>query len=236
MKRQPLGSLAVVAAMTQVTHADLIAAWNFNDLSTVSSVPSNANQTSYLPSLGSGSLTLSGWTSRAGATAPHGISNFGGTGLNAVGSDPAGQALALQAGTTSGMPNNGAQATFQFNLLGYLDPIISFATQRTATGFNSDQLAYSTDGISFTPFGLPYNAATSFAVQTFDLSTVNALDNAATVYLRITFSGATSSSGNNRLDNIQMNATPTPAPEPATWALGCLGLAVVTLLRRKQAV
>ncbi len=232
--------LTVGAVMTQPVHGTLIAVWNFNDLSNPggTSEPSNANQTSYAPSSGSGSLTLAGWTSRAGSTSPQGISNFGGTTANAAGGDPAGQALALQGGTTGTVVNNGATLTMLFNLVGYQDPILTFATQRTSTGFTGNQLSYSTDGTTFTSFGSTYAPPSSFGIATFDLSSENSLDNQSDVYLRITFNGATSLSGNNRLDNIQLNVT--AVPEPTDYALLVFGalfgaVQLVRLYRRHLA-
>lgn len=210
--------------------AAVVAHWNFNDLSSPGGVPSNANVTTYVATSGSGSLNLVGWTSRAGATTPHGISNFGGSLVNALGADVAGQGLALQAGTTS-ISNNGATAVFAFDLTGLENPVFGFATQRSGTGFNSNQLAWSTDGTTYTDFGTAYVPAAAYAVQSFDLSTVDALDNEATVFLRITFSGGTNVSGNNRLDNIQINAA-VLVPEPSTAALAASAL---LFLRRRRA-
>lgn len=234
MKLNILGVVAsLFLAAASAAHADLVAYWNFNNLSTTGGVPSNANQTAYAPTQGTGSLNLVGWTSRAGTSPPHGISNFGGSTINSLNADPSGQSLALQAGTTSGTPNNGASAVFSFSLTGLLDPTLSFATQRTGTGFNSIQLAYSTDGTNYTDFGSPYNPATSFALQSFDLSSIDSLDNQASVFLRLTFAGATASAGNNRLDNIQINAI--AIPEPASVAgLLLLGLTATTRMRRRR--
>jgi hypothetical protein len=57
----------------------------------------------------------------------------------------------------------------------------------------------------------------------------SALDNAATAYVRVTFTGATSSTGNNRLDNIIFNADVVPAP----GAVALLGLAGLVIRRRR---
>lgn len=210
--------------------AALIAYWNFNDLSTTNSVPSNANQTSYTPTVGSASLTLVGWSSRAGTSSPHGISNFGGSSINSISPDPAGQSLALQASNAStGTPNNGASLVLSFATVDLEDVVLTFATQKTSTGFASNQLAYSTDGTNYTDFGATYNPATSFGLQTFDLSSITALDDQATAFIRITFNGATGNSGNNRIDNLQITAV----PEPAAALLGGIGL--LGLLRRRRA-
>src|SRR5262249_21213733 len=106
----------------------------------------------------------------------------------------------------------------------------------SGTGFNSDQLSYSTDGTAFTNFGSAYTPAGSFALQSFDLSTITQLDNQATAFLKITFGGATGTSGNNRLDNVQINGTliPTAVPLPnAAWGGGVL-LGLIALHKRRS--
>ncbi len=207
--------------------AALVLGYNFNNLTPAANgvAPSNFGQFSYSPSSGAGSLTLSGWTiAPAGSTGTgptYGVTNFVGSIVNALPGDLGGQALALQAGATgtAGQPNNGARLTLRFNMLNFIDPILTFATQRTNTGFNANQLAWSTDGISFTDFGSTYNPATAFATQTFDLSGINQLDHATDAYLRITFTGASTAAGNNRIDNIQVNATLSAVPEPSSIVL-----------------
>ena len=74
-------------------------------------------------------------------------------------------------------------AILNFTLSSYFDPILTFATQKTATGFSANQIAWSTDGTNYTDFGLPYNPAASFALQTVDLSTINDLDGASSALL-----------------------------------------------------
>ncbi|QTN33001.1 PEP-CTERM sorting domain-containing protein [Akkermansiaceae bacterium] len=215
-------SLAVMAfsALAAVSgNGATIAYWNFNTLTA-----STNNGTTYAPTSGSGSITLAGWTT----TGSTGITSFGGSTVNALNSDPSGQSLSLQGGASTGTPNNGATMTFSFVMTGLTDPIITFATQKTSTGFISNQVSYSTDGTAFTPFGTPYNPATSYAVQTIDLSSISALDNAATAFVRITFSGATGTTGNNRIDNVQINAV----PEPSAALLGAFG--ALALLRRRR--
>ena len=230
----PICTLSLLSAGS--APAALLALWNFNTLSTTGGLPSNANQTSYSASTGTGTLTLVGWTSRAGTAAPHGISNFSGSPTNANLGDPNGQALALQGGTTA-ITNNGASAVFSFSMSGFENAILTYATQGTATGFTSNQVAWSTDGISYTNFGAAYAPVSSYSaspngLQTFDFSAINTLDGAATAFVRITFSGATSTSGNNRLDNIQLNATAVPEPSAAA-ALALSGLALASRRRRR---
>jgi hypothetical protein len=50
--------------------------------------------------------------------------------------------------------------------------------------------------------------------------------------VRVTFEGATSDSGNNRIDNIQFNAT--AVPEPTSGLLIGLGTLACVALRRDR--
>lgn len=222
MKTPLILAAASLAAIFFAPSADatLVAYWNFNGLTA-----STNNGTSYSPTSGTAGLVLEGWTT----TGSSGITSFGGTTVNALNSDPSGQSLSLQGGTSSGTPNNGATLTISFSMVSLTDPVLSFATQGTGTGFGSNQISYSTNGTDFTNFGSAYTPASSYAAQVFDFSSIDALDGATTAYIRITFSGASGSSGNNRIDNIQINAV----PEPAAALLGSLGL--IGLLRRRRA-
>jgi hypothetical protein len=108
---------------------------------------------------------------------------------------------------------NGKSIVIKFSMDGYLDPVLTFATRGSSTGFNSHQWAWSTDNIIYTDFDTnTANTSTAFLVRTVDMSDINELDQAPEVYLRITFDGATSATGNNRLDNIVIHATEAPAP------------------------
>ncbi len=220
-------SLSVVAllGLSHAAQAQFVVSYfNFNTL--VNSA--NADVTTLTPNAGNGSLseTFNG----SGTTA------FGGSTINAQGADVAGQALALTGGSNgSGTPNNAAYLQLQINTVGYSGLTLSFATQKTANGFNSNQLSYSTNGgVSFTPVGSTYNPATSFALQSFDLSSVTALDNVSDVRLRLVFNGATSGSGNNRIDNLKVTAV-VPAPSSALVLLfGAVPCVRMMLRRRKK--
>lgn len=203
-------ALLAAAAFAGAARADLIAGWSFNDTANLLGA-----------SHGAGTMT----TSFTGAN----LTSFTGTVTNAVSGDAAGQALALV-----NQVNNGGTLTIQVSLTGFENPVLTFAGQRTGTGFNSDQIAYSTDGVSFTNFGSPMVLPSSFGttVQTVDFSAIDTLDNAAAVYIRITFTGASSASGNNRLDNVQVNAA---AVTPAPSAAALMGLGGLVLGRRRRA-
>ncbi len=160
----------------------IIAYWNFNDTSNLLVV-----------SQGAGTMTHT--------FNPANIVNFAGSAINAQGGDPAGQALALQGGT--GTVNNGQYLIIAADTSGFENIVLSYATQRTSTGFNNNQVSYSTNGgSSWTDFGAPYDPPASFALFTFDFSGITALENNPDAMFRIQFNGATSANGNNRIDNL----------------------------------
>jgi hypothetical protein len=183
--------------MSPPLRAELIASWNFND-------------SDQIVDQGAGALT----TNFPAAD----ISYAAGTTRNALNEVVAGQAL-----TVRNQANNGAgYLDFAINTTGYTGLVFSMATQRTATGFNNNQLAYSTNGgTSFTSFGTPYNPAASFDVVEFDMTAITGLDQNPNAMFRILFSGATSATGNNRLDNVVVQGThqPVSVPEPPAWLM-----------------
>jgi PEP-CTERM motif len=157
-----------------------------------------------------------------------------GTSNNARLGDAAGQALSLQGGT--GTANNGRNITFSVSTLGLSNIIVSLATQGTSTGFNSNQFQYSLDGVNFVDFGAPYTPASVFGAVpvVFSLVSIAGLDNNPNAAFRIVFNGATSSTGNNRIDNIIVEGTSTTTiPEPTTMLLLLTGLASLAGLKRK---
>ena len=159
-----------------------------------------------------------------------------GTTNNARLGDSAGQALSLQGGT--GTANNGRNITFSVSTTGFANIVVSFATQGTSTGFNSNQFQYSLDGLTFINFNVPYAPATAFGSTplVFNLSAIPGLNNNPNAAFRIVFGGATSSTGTNRLDNIVIEGTSATIPEPATAILMLTGLSGLLGLKRKRQV
>ena len=220
----PTLTLGVVALGAVQAQAQFVVSYfNFNGLGATVDV------TTILPTSGNGSLSTT--FTPNGST---GVTSFGGSTVNQQASDStgAGTALALVNQT-----NNGKFLTLQVNTTGYFGLTYSFATQRTGTGFGPaatpNQLSYSLDGTTYTPFAT-YTPAAAFALQTFDLSSIPALDDQSNVYLRLTFNGASSASGNNRIDNLKVTAANTPAPSSLLVALiGVPGIAL--MVRRRKA-
>lgn len=156
----------------------LPAYWNFNEVSpTAQTIPSN---------VGEGVLSFANWTGT--------IASFSGT---------QGNALALV-----GSAGNNSSVDFQFSMLGYRDLSLTFSTRGTSSGFTTGTWSFSTDGTNFTV--VPGNTATtstSFLSRNVSFSGYSSLTNAPSVTVRYTLSGATGSSGNNRIDDLQFSAT-----------------------------
>lgn len=188
----------------------LVAHWNFNsfDPTTATSIPSDS---------GTATINLLGFTGD--------INNFAGTTENAVGTDESGASLSLV-----GEDGNASHIDVSFATIGLTDIVMTFATRGTGTGYNSGLWSYSVDNVVFTDTGAG-NTTTNTATwltRTVDLTSITAAEDVANLTLRYTVDGATSGGGNNRLDNVQINAI----PEPSTALLGGLGL--LALLRRRR--
>jgi len=218
-RRIPFNLICAVllfVAASQAAMADELAVWNFND----------SNLT---VDHGSGTLTTS--INAANVLFAAGTTN------NARQGDIAGQALSLQGGSSTA--NNGRNITFNVSTLGFSDIVVSFATQGTSTGFNSNQFQYTLDGVSFIDFGSPYIPATAFGSVPliFSLAAIAGLNDNPNAAFRIVFNGASSATGTNRLDNIVVEGTTLPTgeiPEPASVLLLASGLGGLYKIRRRR--
>ena len=210
-------TVLIFLAASQSANADELAVWNFND--------SNLNV-----DRGNGTLTSN--------IVAANILFAAGTTNNARLGDLAGQALNLQGGT--GTANNGRNLTFNVSTLGFSNIVVSFATQGTSTGFNSNQFQYSLDGLNFIDFGSPYVPLSAFGTVpvVFTLSSILGLNNNPNAAFRIVFNGATSATGTNRLDNFVVegttSTTPESIPEPMSAVLLLSGLGGLYKFRKKR--
>jgi PEP-CTERM motif len=188
----------------QHANADEIAIWNFND-------------SDLSVDHGTGTLTTN-------FNLVNVVFTLGGTSMNARQGDVAGQSMTLQGGTSNA--NNGRFFNLNVSTVGFNNIVISFATQGTSTGFTSNQFQYSADGVTFVNFGAPYVPPVTFGLVSFDLSSISGVNNNPNAAFRIVFNGASSASGNNRIDNlvVEGQAITTPIPEPASILLLSLGL------------
>jgi len=145
----------------------------------------------------------------------------------------------------------GAYYQFSTSTTGFENITVSVDQVSHPNGPRDFQLSYSTDGTNFTDFGsmyaIPRNSPSggglwnettrlSNAIFSFDLSAITELDDAATVYFRVTQMSDTTASGGtpvtsrSLIDNVTINGT--AVPEPAATQLGALGMA--GLLRRRR--
>jgi hypothetical protein len=217
MGRSIVCACVCVAFLANRANADLIAYWNFNGF--------DGSATTIPASLGSGNITVTGFPDAN-------LQNLSGSTVNALGGDPAGLSLTLESNA-----NNGDFITLSFSMVGHKDLVLTYASRRTTTGFNSNQWSYSTDGVLFTPFGAAVDptSGTAFAITTRDFSSVLGLNEATDVYLRYTLNGATASTGNTRIDNIQLNANSAAVvPEPSSIVPMGIGLVGMLFARRRR--
>lgn len=226
-------ALGIVALVAVSANADVIGYWNFNDttaLGTNTAYPSRINpfgtpeaQTDYAADLGTAALSVWGagvagnlaGTNGSATVADNQFGSFAGSTQNALNSDIAGGSLAV-----TGSGNNGSYFLVKFGSK-LEDAVLSYATRGTSTGYDTHSFAYSTDGgATFTD--LPSLAAqknSTWVVKTVDMADVFA--NSTANIIKISVSGATSTNGNSRFENMQLNGT--IVPEPASLALLLVG-------------
>lgn len=132
---------------------------------------------------------------------------------------------------------------FSFSTVGYADMVVSFDQISSSTGPTSFAFAYSADGGSSFVTGTPYAILTtpSFSGSTYqpvhtytvDLSSVSALDNQASVVLRVVSAVTPSNAGGtSRIDNFTVVMA--PVPEPETAAMLAAGLALMGFVARRR--
>jgi hypothetical protein len=199
-------------------------------------VNSLINSPSLRANFGSGSLYING-TSGSSAwlvssnTSVAELKDIGGTDVNGL----PGWDTSISGSSALGMYSRARVKSFSFTLdmSGYEDLSISYATARYGASAASSHLwEYSTDGTNWLTVGTVTGPTTLNTYATVSLSSFDELDAVSTAYLRMTFLGASGSTGVTRLDNIQMNAT--AVPEPGTFALFAVGLACLLVWRSSQ--
>ncbi|MEI9999293.1 MAG: PEP-CTERM sorting domain-containing protein [Verrucomicrobiota bacterium] len=230
MKKLTLPTLALLAITPCVqAHADVLADWTFE-----TSDPSTAGPLS--PEVGSGSAL--GFHS--------GSSTY---------SAPAGNGSSHSFSSTDWLTGDYLQ--FQVDASNYQDLSISWDQTSSNTGPRDFTLEYSTNGTDFTAFGTyevlanatpnsPWSTqGTRNAAYTVtdDLSSIDDLDGASTVFFRLVDDDATAANGGavgtggtDRVDNVVISGTALAAPEPSSWALGVLAFGALAFagLRRSR--
>lgn len=164
--------------------------WDFND-----NPPTSGNWTQPIAAnYGTGSLTY---------TFVNAVS-FTGTTINTMIGDLAnGGSFVPQSGTDN--VNNGEEFVMAVNTTDLENIVLTYATQRTSTGFTSQAIWYSLDGgLNYTLFTTITSIASSWEVKELDFSSVTGANDNASFMVKIVVDGATGTTGtgNNRFDNI----------------------------------
>ena len=174
---------------------------------------------------GVGTMYLDGTNGSSDWAQATDLNAFTGTNLNATGTAAPGNGLDPATSATSsialvGSGANGKSVTFKFSMSAVQGVTLSYAarTSGATTGFTTHQWAYSLNGTDWTNIEAITPFTTSFAVKT--LAALNALDGAADAYLKCTFSGATSGTSNNRLDNVLLLSSPVASDTVVTSYAG----------------
>ena len=249
MIKASLFAAGLCSVLASTVSAGMIAQWDFQTTTNGGTALLAAPATPKLlvANFGTGSLYLNGTNGSSDFFEPANgsinteINAFGGTTLNATGgmsivtTSPAalaivGGAASVPAGTFGA---NGKSMVFRFSMSGLSNLSVSYAVQRTASGFTTQQWDYSADGTTWSSAATITGIGASFAGGTTNvaatLGVASGLNNAANAYMRVTFTGASSSTGNNRMDNFQFNADAIPAP----GAAALIGLAGLVARRRR---
>jgi len=233
------GAMLAMASLSQV-RADLVAGWDFQTTTNGGTALAVSPNTPKLitANFGAGNLFLNGqngssdWFVPATGSTNTELNAFSGTIENTAGTGFSTTTSGAAALALVNLTANGKSAVFRFSMAGFQDLVVSYATQRTATGFNAHAWAFSTDGLTWTDHQSVVPPPAPFGVLT--LNNITGLNDATDAYLRLTVSGATAAAGNNRFDNIQFNATAVPEPTSMLLA-GSVALGGVFLrMRRKR--
>jgi hypothetical protein len=160
--------------------------------------------------VGAGSLTLQNFDMTLNAAGAYTyIQSFGGSTINAEAGFPAGGSLSPQGGAA--LSNNGMSIQLNVSTLGYENIVLSWACQRTATGFDTVKVSYAANGIDFVNFS-SIAVPSSYALRSVNLSSIPGLNNNPNAAFRFTLSGASNATGNNRYDNIRVAGTAIVTP------------------------
>lgn len=125
-----------------------------------------------------------------------------GTKLNSRNGSDSGKALRIR--------NPSSYMVIKAPTRGYKSPLLTFAVMRTSNGAQENIIEYTTDGISFTSEGIAgriVNVTTEWIIYSIDFAAVAAASDNPDFAIRFTFNvGNTNVSGNNRYDNIAVDA------------------------------
>lgn len=176
---------------------EVITAWTFDDLEASPSTPKVIYSNDGWEE---GVLYADGTngSSDFNSQAPE-LNAFNGTTMN----DPRDSQSASKDFALVGNSANGKSIVFKLSTSGYQNIQLTYAQRGSDKGFKKEEWWYSTDGVNFVFFDSisPANIIT-YTLRTVDFTSVTELNDAETVYFKMTVYGATTSAGNNRIDNV----------------------------------
>lgn len=252
MKKTILAILTAAVTVATGQAQILIAGWDFQTTANggTATAASPSTPKVYTANFGSGTLYFDGsngssnWFVPASGSTGTELNAFTGTSVNTAGTTlstvTSGGALAVVGGASNAA--NGKYAVFKFNMSGYSDLVVSYTgqTSNLTSSFQNQTWEYSADGSNWTLLQTISAGSTAGTMQTsfvntgvLTLQTITALNNDSEVFLRTSFSGATTSTSNWRLDNVQFNAVPEPS-STVLMVLGAAGLIGIRAMRRKN--
>lgn len=182
---------------------EVVAAWTFDQLPAKPSTPTE------IPAMLSGAQSTAifcngEWGSSAFVTENTGneLNALNGTTLGDPRQEDAIADRALAFANTSA---NGKSFSLRLSTRNFYDLFLTFAIRRSGTGFKTMRWFWSTNGIDYQEVQngvLQFNTDGEFQISGLDLRAIPEVDNCETLYLRAQIDGATSATGNLRIDNI----------------------------------
>jgi hypothetical protein len=247
--------MTVSASYAQV----LVAGWDFQTTTTggTAVAASPATPKIYTANFGAGTLYFDGsngssnWFVPVAGSSSTELTASTGSNVNRLASDGTllsqertGTSALAVVGGAGGTAANGKSAVFAFSMAGKEDLSISLSARRTGTGFSTQLWQYSADGgntwgnigsfIGGTTAGTIQDSFAKSGILSFGpFGPLSALDGVSDARLRVTFTGASTTTGYNLLDNIQLNAVPEPS-SGALLVLGGVSLVAIRSLRKKN--
>ncbi len=209
MMRQLIATLLLFISISSFTQTN-IHYWDFN--TAVTAVGSNKWPSPLNSTLSAGNVV--------GGVLTHNFTvtdNFAGSALDAAGfTSTAGQSFSVV-----DMANNNNSLLLNVPTNNYNNIKFSYATRGTSTGFTTHTIDYTIDGTNFINKNtITGRTNTTFASFIEDFSSISGCNNNPNFKIRITVSGATNASGNNRFDNFRVQGTAIVAANTVTATAG----------------
>jgi hypothetical protein len=202
-----LRHLILTAAATTLAlpaAAGTITQWNFNSVPPDPSPGAGTGTGTLTPSIGSGTISTFGGTTATFATAAG-----NGDSTDPATTDDSGWNISTFAAQGAGNKTRGLE--FSVSTLGFENIVISFDQRNSNTAARTTVVQYSTDGLNFTD-AATFTTTTAelwFDNRTVDLSAITAVDNLATLTVRVVaaFTNASAYAATNSANTYAANGT-----------------------------